>query len=187
MTSYPPNGTKIAANVVQWDDRWFVAVDDNGLPYIHWFEDDARWNNIWLDVERTGNLRVMLRAGRTDGPRGRKAFMIEVLDAVVLPKPQRPAIPFDASNDGPRSMYDVVSKQLDVTMENIVESIEESKPEAKPPAKKFRAVCHVSIEEDGTNLQYVAAEMGLAKTFVANKCLEVGIKPMLFLACGGKV
>ena len=177
MTSYPPNGTKVQATVVQWDERWFVAVDDNDLPYIHWFQDDARWNNVWFDVKRTGKLSVILRVGRTDGPRGRKAFMIEVLDAVALPKPQQPMIPFDASN------LDVVSKQLDETLSSLVES----KSEAKPPAKKFRPVCHVSIEEDGTRLQYVATEMGLPKNFVANKCLEVGIKPMLFLACGGKV
>ena len=183
MTSYPPNGTQIEANVVQWDDRWFVAVDDNGLPYIHWFADDARWNNVWLNNWGNKNLSVKLRVGRTDGPRGRKAFMIGVQPAVALPEPQQPTIPFDASNDVPRSPYDVVSKQLDETLSSLVES----KPEAKPPAKKFRSVCHVSIEEDGTNLQYVATEMGLPKNFVANKCLEVGIKPMLFLACRGKV
>ena len=183
MASYLPNGAKVKATVVQWDDRWFVAVDDDGLPYVHWFQDDARWNNVWLDVKRTGKLSVILRVGRTDGPRGRKAFMIEVVNDVALPKPQQPTIPFDASNDVPRSPYDVVSKQLDETLSSLVES----KPEAKPPAKKFRPVCHVSIEEDGTKLQYVATEMGLPKNFVANKCLEVGIKPMLFLACGGKV
>ena len=179
MTSYPPNGTKIAANVVQWDDRWFVAVDDNGLPYIHWFEDDARWNNIWLDVARTGNLRVMLRAGRTDGPRGRKAFMIEVLDAVALPKPQQPTIPFDASNDVPRSPYDVVTQQLDQTMA----SIDSHRP--KPKRARSAMGKPTLPPNETTRLWNAADKLNINLSEVTVLCVNEGRTPEALLTSRG--
>ena len=77
-TSYPKDGAIIEATVKQWDDRWLVAHDANGLPYIHWFDDDSRWSNIWEHHLGWEGLRLKIRVGRTDGPRGRKCFIVTV-------------------------------------------------------------------------------------------------------------
>ena len=76
--SYPKDGAIIEATVKQWDDRWLVAHDANGLPYCHWFEDDSRWSNIWEHHLGWEDLRLKIRVGRTDGPRGRKCFIVTV-------------------------------------------------------------------------------------------------------------
>jgi hypothetical protein len=188
--SYPKNGTLVDAIVVAWflapnTKHCLIAKDSEGRSYIHWLDDDIRWSSEpeWTkNIGKTG-LRLKLRCGRKSGPRGLISFVYDLLDDVVVQKAQQPTIPFDASNDVPRSPYDVVSKQLDETLSSLVES----KPEAKPPAKPIRPMCHVSIEEASTQLQFVSHELGKPMTFVANKCLEHGIKPMVFLACGGKV
>ena len=179
MASYPPNGTKVKATVVQWDDRWFVAVDDDGLPYIHWFQDDTRWNNVWLDVKRTGKLSVILRVGRTDGPRGRKAFMIEVVNDVVLPKPQQPTIPFDASNDVPRSPYDVVSKQLDKTMESI--------GSYRPKPKRARSAMGKPTlpPNETTRLWHAADKLNINLSEVTVLCVNEGRTPEALLTSRG--
>lgn len=179
MASYPENGTKIKATVVQWDDRWFIAVDENGLPYIHWFEDDARWNNIWLDVKRTGNLNVILRAGRTDGPRGRKAFMADVLDAVALPEPQQPTIPFDASNKVTRSPYEVYSAQLDETMA----SIGKHRPE---PKRHRSAMGKPTLTPPvTTRLWHAADKLHINLSEVTVLCVDEGRTPEALLKSRG--
>ena len=179
MASYPENGTRIEANVVQWDDRWFVAVCDFGLPYIHWFEDDARWNNVWADVERVGNLRVRLRVGRTDGPRGRKAFMIDVLDSVPLPKSQQPTIPFDASNDGPRSPYDVVSKKLDETIASIGKHLPQPK---RPRSAMGKPTLTPPVT---TRLWHAADKLHINLSEVTVLCVDEGRTPEALLKSRG--
>ena len=91
-TAYPPNGSIISATVVQWDDRCLIAEDAHGLPYIHWYEDDRRWNNIWQEHMRSGRLPLKLRVGRTDGPRGRKAFIADLDMPVTVQQPQQPEV-----------------------------------------------------------------------------------------------
>lgn len=92
QASYPKDGSFISARVVQWDDRWLIAQDALGLPYIHWYEDDARWSNIWEKYKRVMPLELQLRVGRKDGPRGRKAFVSHLL----VDQPQLPNLsPYD--------------------------------------------------------------------------------------------
>lgn len=76
--SYPTDGAIIEATVKQWGDRWLVAHDACGMPYCHWFEDDSRWSNIWEHHLGWEGLRLKIRVGRTDGPRGRKCFIVTV-------------------------------------------------------------------------------------------------------------
>ena len=109
MASYPPSDSKINVDVVEWHDRYLIAVDVYGLPYIHWFEDDARWFNVWEDKIRTSGLSLSIRVGRKDGPRGRKCFVLGIASEIVVVKPKQPEIPFDATNDVPRSPLDLVS------------------------------------------------------------------------------
>ena len=174
-------GTLLTVKAVKFDEEKVLLRDENGGEYYHFYDQQPLWQTEgqrYLGVEgctlygAVGNSTVM----------GTKLRFF-VRKFISLPEPEQPTIPFDPNNDVSRSPYDVVSKKLDDTLSSLVES----KPEAKPPAKKFRPVCHVSIEEDRTHLQFVADALGLAKNFVANKCLELGIKPMVFLACGGKV
>ena len=76
--SYPTDGAIIDATVKQWGDRWLVAHDASGMPYCHWFEDDSRWSNIWENHLGREGLQLKIRVGRTDGPRGRKCFIVAV-------------------------------------------------------------------------------------------------------------
>ena len=109
MASYPPSDSKIKVDVVEWHDSYLIAVDVYGLPYIHWFEDDARWFNVWEDKIRTSGLSLSIRVGRKDGPRGRKCFVLGIASEIIVVKPEQPSIPFDASDDVPRSPLDVVT------------------------------------------------------------------------------
>ena len=76
--SYPNDGAIVEATVSEWGDRWLIAKDAKGLPYCHWLEDDSRWSNIWEHHLGWEGLRLKIRVGRTDGPRGRKCFIVTV-------------------------------------------------------------------------------------------------------------
>ena len=99
MASYPPSDSKIIVDVVEWHDRYLIAVDVYGLPYIHWFEDDARWFSIWENKIRTSGLRLNIRVGRKDGPRGRKCFIIGIHSETIVVKPKQPSLPSNDMDD----------------------------------------------------------------------------------------
>lgn len=175
-------GVLLTVKTVKFEEKSVLVQDKAGTLYRTYYDTQPLWQTEGRPYLGVINCTLWGAVGDSSTQGGYLRFFVRKF--IALPKPQQPTIlPLVASNDVPRSPYDVGSKQLDVTMK----SIEESKPEAKPPAKKFRPVCHVAIEEDRTHLQFVADTLGLAKNFVANKCLELGIKPMLFLACGGNV
>ena len=85
--SYPPNGTKIKVKVAQWKEKQVIFEDIDGLRYVHWMEDDARWNtNEWYHLLDEPDLEALVRVGRSMGPFGMKCFM----EAVFDPNPVQP-------------------------------------------------------------------------------------------------
>jgi hypothetical protein len=174
-------GTKLTVKTVKFEEKSVLVEDSNGVIYRSYYDKQPLWQTEGKPYLGVVGATLWGVVGDSTTPGGYLRFFVRKF--ISLPEPQQPTIPFDASNDVPRSPYDVVSKQLDETLSSLVES----KPEAKPPAKPIRPMCHVSIEEASTQLQFVSHELGKPMTFVANKCLEHGIKPMVFLACGGKV
>ena len=174
-------GTKLTVKTVKFEEKSVLVEDSNGAIYRSYYDKQPLWQTEGKPYLGVVGATLWGVVGDSTTPGGYLRFFVRKF--ISLQEPQQPTIPFDPNNDGPRSMYDVVSKQLDKTME----SIEESKPQPKPAAQKIRPVCHVAVEEETTQLQAVSNEMGLPKTFVANKCLQHGITPKLFLACGGKV
>ena len=173
-------GTLLTVKAVKFEEKSVLVEDKAGTLYRSYYDKQPLWQTEGRPYLGAINCTLWGAVGESTTPGGYLRFFVRKF--ISLPKSQQPTILFDG-NDVPRSPYDVVSKQLDVT----IESIEESKPEAKPPAKKITPVCHISVVEETTQLQAVSNEMGLPKTFVANKCLEKGLTPTLFLACGGKV
>ena len=174
-------GTMLTVKAVKFEEKSVLVEDKNGTLYRSYYDKQPLWQTEGLSYLGAIGCLLWGAVGESTTPGGYLRFFVRKF--ISLPEPQQPTIPFNPSDDGPRSPYDVVSKQLDETLSSLVES----KPEAKPPAKPIRSMCHVSIEEDTTRLQFVSNELGLPKTLVANKCLEHGLKPMVFLACGGKV
>ena len=105
--SYPAPDSKIHVVVTEWNSKWILAIDGNTNQYIHWLEDDKRWEGQWSHLVGKPELMLLARVGRSDGPRGRKFFVLQA--DVTIAEPKEPAVPFDASNDVPRSPLDVVT------------------------------------------------------------------------------
>ena len=98
----------------EWNSKWILAVlIANTNQYIHWLDDDKRWEGVWRNYVGTENLVLLARVGRADGPRGRKMFVVSVglnvEPSVNLPQPEPTRSLFDATDDVPRSPRDLVS------------------------------------------------------------------------------
>lgn len=100
--SYPAPDSKVYVSVTKWDSKCLIAIDANCNQYIHWLDDDKRWDGAWAHHKNNPDLVLLARVGRTDGPRGRKMFVVDVPVTVVQPEPVT------------RSPRDVFQAQLDV-------------------------------------------------------------------------
>ena len=110
---YPPNGTKLDATVIHWDEKAAICVDKFGLKYIHWLSEEVRWQHEWRSKVGEVGLQLKLRVGYKTTSRGKKAFVVGLLsdEDVVLAKPQSKPVAPAAVADTPRSPYDVVVAQ----------------------------------------------------------------------------
>lgn len=179
-TAYPPNGSIVSATVVQWDDRFLIAEDGYGLPYIHWYEDDRRWNNIWQEHMRSGRLPLKLRVGRADGPRGRKAFIADLDMAVTVQQPQQPEVtrsPHDVFK-APAPTYEQATAQLD----QLIDDIGSARPKRNRSDKG-----KPTLSLAATGRAWTAADiLGWTLSEVCTACLEEGRTPEALVASRGK-
>ena len=106
--SYPPNGTKIKVKVAQWKEKQVIFEDIDGLRYVHWMEDDARWQtNEWFHLLDEPNLEALVRVGRSMGPFGMKCFM----EAAFDPNPKQQTLPVPEVTRSPREVYKAPREQ----------------------------------------------------------------------------
>ena len=85
--SYPAPNSKVHVTVTRWDRLCLIAIDENTNQYIHWLDDDKRWESQWAHHRNKPGLVLLARVGRTDGPRGRKMFVVDVPITVPQPEP----------------------------------------------------------------------------------------------------
>jgi len=116
--SYPAPDSKVYVTVTKWDGKCLIAIDANTNQYIHWLEDDKRWEKVWRAYVGKENLVLLARVGRSDGPRGRKMFVVNVEPAFTLPQPEPTRSPLDVFT---AKGLDVtpLDRQLDATVDAI--------------------------------------------------------------------
>lgn len=165
-------GAKLTVKTVKFEEKSVLVEDLNGVIYRSYYDKQPLWQTEGKPYLGVVGATLWGVVGDSTTPGGYLRFFVRKF--ISLPEPQQPTIPFDPNNDGPRSMYDVVSKTLDDTL-NSIENVTATSP-------KFPPVCNVSVEEHRTHLQYVAQKTNKTKKFVANACLERGLTPMQFLA-----
>lgn len=85
--SYPAPDSKVYVTVTRWDRFCLIAIDANTNQYIHWLDDDKRWESQWAHHRNKPDLVLLARVGRTDGPRGRKMFVVDVPVTVQQTEP----------------------------------------------------------------------------------------------------
>ena len=85
--SYPAPDSKVHVYVTKWDGKCLIAMDANTNQYIHWLDDDKRWEGQWAHLKNKPELLLLARVGRTDGPRGRKMFVVNADVTVAQPEP----------------------------------------------------------------------------------------------------
>ena len=116
--SYPAPDSKVYVSVTKWDGKCLIAVDANTNQYIHWLDDDKRWEGVWRPYIGTQDLVLLARVGRADGPRGRKMFVAQVglnesmQPAVTLPQPEPTRSPRDLFK-APDPIQDVLDKTVE--------------------------------------------------------------------------
>ena len=153
--SYPRPGAFVPATVVQWDQHCLIAVDDIGLPYIHWYNDDMRWQTIWSNYKNVEKLPIQIRVGRNDGPRGRKAFISHLL----VDQPELPNLTPDT-----RSPYETFT----VSAKTVQRDNEESSDEPENLSS-----IHVRFEtENASWLRKEAKANGISVKEMANRCVR---------------
>lgn len=93
-----------------------LAVDANNNQYIHWLDDDKRWEGQWREYVGTNGLVLLARVGRADGPRGRKMFVVDVTpiatSAFTVPQPEPTRSPRDVFT-APDPIQDVLDKTVE--------------------------------------------------------------------------
>ena len=114
--AYPNADSIVPAVIYYWESRCCFLFDSEHNKYIHWYNEDARWNDEesgFPEARRQGIAtqtpqKMMMRVGRVTTSRGRKGFMYSmVVDPVAVPKPQNdnvtrsPQDLFTASNVAP--------------------------------------------------------------------------------------
>ena len=120
--SYPAPDSRVYVSVTKWDGKCLIAVDANCNQYIHWLDDDKRWEGAWRPYLGKENLVLLARVGKADGPRGRKMFVVSVglnvEPAVTLPQPEPTRSPLDVFT---AKGLDVtpLDQQLDATLDAI--------------------------------------------------------------------
>ena len=137
--SYPAPDSKVYVTVTKWDGKCLLAMDANANQYIHWLDDDKRWEGQWREYVGTNNLVLLARVGRADGPRGRKMFVVSVglnaEPAITLPQSEPTRSPRDVFKPLVRPRVDIpaglptvsqilaatdpVQEELDTTVEAI--------------------------------------------------------------------
>ena len=150
--SYPPNGTKIKVKVAQWKEKQVIFEDIDGLRYVHWMEDDARWQtNEWYHLLDEPDLEALIRVGKSMGPFGMKCFMEAVFD------PSKP-IPKQESLPGLTQPPVKSTAVINITSDDV-------------PALDFSSL-QIRFENDQAAwLRAVAHKNGVSASAVASKCI----------------
>ena len=149
--SYPPNGTKIKVKVSQWKEKQVIFKDIDGLPYVHWIEDDARWQTEWFHLLNEPDLKGLIRVGHSMGPFGMKCFMEAVFDPNKSSPKQKPL---------PGLIPPPVKSTAVINI-----------PSTDAPALDFSSL-QIRFENDQAAwLRAVAHKNGVPASVVASKCI----------------
>lgn len=175
MTVFPQPGERIWTTAVKWqldhEVEWVQAIDDFGNLYQHFLDNHVSWDSAWKEYRGVQALRIYGRVGEKDTPRGRR-FFAEQVKATDITVPQ-PELPFDASNDVPRSPWDVVN-----------DLAEKGRQKSHRPKAK---ATQVKLDEDMTNQCRIAAkELKIPVAQVVSDCLREGRTPQALLTSRGR-
>ena len=114
--SYPAPDSRVHVRAIKWDGKCLLAVDANNNQYIHWLDDDKRWEGQWRELVGTNGLVLLARVGRADGPRGRKMFVVDVThiatSGFTVPQPEPTRSPRDVFK-APDTIQDVLDKTVE--------------------------------------------------------------------------
>lgn len=190
--SYPP-GSEIDVTIVDIEkDRCFVK-DDRGCEYTHWYNTCPLWPSNKQYAVVGAMVRGVVGKSTTTGREGNLSLMrFFVRSFISLPQSQQEEVPFDATDDVPRSPYDVITakgmettpltkaeQQLDATLESI-------NRHAPKPKRKRSPMGNVTYTPELTaRLWHAADKLGLKLGQVSELCIVEGRTPEALIASRG--
>lgn len=169
--SYPAPDSRIHVVVTEWNSKWILAVDANTNQYIHWLEDDKRWDSQWAHLVGKPELMLLARVGRSDGPRGRKFFVLQA-DITIAEPEQVTRSPLD--------LFTATENRLDETLDSIDRH-------APKPKRKRSPMGNVTYAPGLTaRLWHAADSLGVGLSEASELCITEGRTPEALVASRGK-
>lgn len=154
--SYPAPDSRVHLVVTRWDGKCIIAVDANTNQYIHWLEDDKRWESSWAHLVGKPDLVLLARVGRADGPRGRKFFVVQADVTIAEP---------ESVTRSPLDLFTAQSQESDTSCVAQIESLPR-------PEKKRKGDCSFTVSlpsEEERILVNTICEKARAKGLVKAK------------------
>jgi hypothetical protein len=170
-------GTKLTVKTVKFEEKSVLLEDSNGTLYRSYYDKQPLWQTEGMPYLGVVGATLWGVVGDSTTPGGYLRFFVRKF--ISLPEPQQPAIPFDASNDVPRSPYDVVSKQLDETMK----SIGSHRPQPKRPRSPMGKAS--LPPEETTEVWNAADKMNETFSGITTLCVREGRTPQGLLKSRG--
>jgi len=181
-------GTELTVTVSSIESNDCLLKDDNGAEYRHYFNTCPLWPSHKEYAVIGAKVWGVVGESTTSG--GYLRFFVRKF--ISLPQSQQVDVPFDATDDVPRSPYDVITakgidttpltqaeQQLDATLESI-------NRHAPKPKRKRSPMGNVTYTPELTaRLWHAADKLGLKLGQVSELCIVEGRTPEALIASRG--
>lgn len=153
-------GSKITVEIIEINENNVVCTDENGAKYRHYFNTCP----LWPDKKEYAVLGAKLWGAVGDSTTEKGYLRFFVRKFISLPQSEQTEVPFDATDDVPRSPYDVITAKgmdptpMDTQLDETLASIQRHRPE---PIAGDTASINIRIE--GELAAYVRRERSARK------------------------